>query len=438
MGQLAVMITALVEIVRKVLQGVIHPAHVPFERKAEAADMDIVGDALFYGRILRHQIAARALGQLAVELLEKIRALEIDVAAVNIRAPLGTAEIGVLHRRYSVNAQRIDMELVDPVKSAGDQERAHLGLAVIKGVCAPDRELRSQRIGRLVQRRAVKATEREVVLRKMRRYPVEDDADPALVEAIDQISQVIGSAVTRGGGKIARDLIAPGRVEGILTDSHQLDMGVAHMGNILRELIAQLTVIQKAVGIVLVLIGFLPRSEVYLIDRHRLFDHLCIIDPLHISGVVPFVSAQRTDHRSVLGSEPAAKSVGIAFEMLFTVGPDDHITVSVAVFDRRDKDFPDTVHGAFHGIFGLPLRRVADHADALRVGRPYGKVRAFFSVFKSGMRSHLFIDLIARSLMEEVAVCVIENPHIPSLCQNDRSIRRLSNRQILLFYGRTR
>src|SRR5436190_14091046 len=43
----------------------------------------------------------------------------------------------------------------------------------------------------------------------MRRHPVHDHADISLVEIINQIAKVVGSAVPRGWRKVIADLVAP-------------------------------------------------------------------------------------------------------------------------------------------------------------------------------------------------------------------------------------
>jgi hypothetical protein len=49
------------------------------------------------------------------------------------------------------------------------------------------------RVEMLVQRRAVEAAERPRVFRKVRRDPVHDHADAALVQIVDEITQIVGS-----------------------------------------------------------------------------------------------------------------------------------------------------------------------------------------------------------------------------------------------------
>src|SRR5688572_12189546 len=79
-------------------------------------------------------------------------------------------------------------------------------------------------VGVFVEMRAVEAGQRVLVVREMRRYPVENHADAALVQVVDEVHQILRVAETRCRREIARDLIAPRSVERMLHDRHQLDV----------------------------------------------------------------------------------------------------------------------------------------------------------------------------------------------------------------------
>ena len=53
----------------------------------------------------------------------------------------------------------------------------------------------------LEERRAVEASEGETVSRKMRRNPVEEHADTALMQIVDDEAEVVRTAVARGRRK---------------------------------------------------------------------------------------------------------------------------------------------------------------------------------------------------------------------------------------------
>ena len=125
-----------------------------------------------------------------VELLEELDRLEILASAVAVAQPLArlAAVVEVEHRRDGVDAQAVDVEFVEPVQRVGDEEIPHLVAAVVEDQRAPVGMLAEPRILVLVQRGAVEATQREVVFRKVRRHPVENDADAVLVQRIDERS----------------------------------------------------------------------------------------------------------------------------------------------------------------------------------------------------------------------------------------------------------
>ena len=86
--------------------------------------------------------------------------------------------------------------------------------------------------------------EREAVLREVRGHPVEDHADAALVQVLDQEHEVLRRAVAAGGREVAGGLVAPGAVEGVLHHRHELDVGEAHPLAVLGEHRGDLAVAQ--------------------------------------------------------------------------------------------------------------------------------------------------------------------------------------------------
>ncbi len=98
----------------------------------------------------------------------------------------------------------------------------------------------------LVERRAIEIGEAEFVGREMRRHPVEDDAEPGFVGGIDQPRKTGRIAEARRGGKETRGLVAPARIEGMLGDGQEFEMGVAHVGGIGHELLGELVIAHEA------------------------------------------------------------------------------------------------------------------------------------------------------------------------------------------------
>src|ERR1039457_2079307 len=108
------------------------------------------------------------------------------------------------------------MEDLQPEERAAREEVAHFGTAIVEDRALPFRMKSLPRIRVLVEVRAVEVGESMLVVRKMRRHPIEDHAESALVQAVNEIHEVLRRAVARGGREISCDLISPRTVEGML------------------------------------------------------------------------------------------------------------------------------------------------------------------------------------------------------------------------------
>ena len=83
------------------------------------------------------------------------------------------------------------MVLAQPEQRVGEQEVADLVAAVVEDERAPVGMRAAARVRVLVERGAVEAREREVVAREVRGDPVEDHAEPVLVQAVDERAEVV-------------------------------------------------------------------------------------------------------------------------------------------------------------------------------------------------------------------------------------------------------
>src|SRR5256885_12697684 len=87
-GDFVVLVLAVNGIGRKIFEGVVHPAHVPFEAEAEAAEIDGTGDAWpsggFFGDC---ENAREAAVRYFVHALEEVDSVKILAAAVAIGPP---------------------------------------------------------------------------------------------------------------------------------------------------------------------------------------------------------------------------------------------------------------------------------------------------------------------------------------------------------------
>src|SRR3954464_7320529 len=118
----------------------------------------------------------------------------------------------------------------------------------------------------LVEMGAVERCERPVVAREVRGNPVEDDADTARMQPVDERAEIIRRPEARRGRVIARDLIAPGTGERVLHDRHELDVRETEILDVVPQLVRELEVREGT--IVLEWIAA-PRAEMHLVDRDR-------------------------------------------------------------------------------------------------------------------------------------------------------------------------
>ena len=186
---------------------------------------------------------------LLVQLPQKRDRLKILVAAERIGDPLpvGARVVEVQHGGDAVDAQRIRVECLQPEERAARQEIAHLSAAVVEDRALPFRVKPLPRIRVLVQMRAVEVGEPMLVVRKMRRHPIKDHPQSALVQAINEIHEILRGAVARGRREISRDLISPRAVERMLHDRQELHVREAHVERMVAELVGELPVGERAV-----------------------------------------------------------------------------------------------------------------------------------------------------------------------------------------------
>ena len=143
----------------------------------------------------------------------------------------------------------IDLE---PEQRARHEKALNLRSAVVKDAGAPLLVLSLVGVGVFVAGLSVKFIETERVLREMRRNPVQYNSYAVFVAFINEIHEVVRSAVARGRRKVSGDLIAPGAVKRVLHYRQQLDVRIAHVENIGHEPVRELAVGERVpVGIAL-------------------------------------------------------------------------------------------------------------------------------------------------------------------------------------------
>ncbi len=96
----------------------------------------------------------------------------------------------------------------------------------------------------------------------MRGHPVEDHTDAVAVEVIDQVHELLGRTIARGGREIAGGLVAPGAVERVLGDRQQFHVSEARLEHVGNQRVRDLPVAEEAP-----VLAPAPGAQVQLVDR---------------------------------------------------------------------------------------------------------------------------------------------------------------------------
>ena len=250
---------------RHIPQHIVHPAHVPLEQEPQSPVVIGLRDERKRSRLLGdHHDRRLRLKRRRVQLPQKVDGLQVFAPAEPVRLVVWPVVVEIQHRGHRVDPDTVSMKLREPVAGIRDQKRPHLRLAVIIDPRRPVGVLVHRGVGELIAARAVKLIQSVFILRKMRRHPVENHADPLLMRLVDEIFEILRRTVPVRRGIVTRDLIAPRRVIGILHDRQQLNVRVAHILHVGQQLAGQLPEAQNASVLVP-----LPRARVHLINVNR-------------------------------------------------------------------------------------------------------------------------------------------------------------------------
>ncbi len=250
--------------------------------------------------------------KLRIEPAQEFDGLEVFVTAELVRYPFAflARVIEIQHRGDGVDAQRIDVKFVDPVQSAADQVVDDLASPEIEyqrtpvGVCAFTRVLM------LIKRSAVELAQPVFVLRKVRRHPVDDDADAGLVAAVDKVTEIVGFSEALRRRKHADRLVAPGAVERVFGHGQQLDVGEAHVADVGDEFVGEFAVAQPAIAF----FGLAPpRAQVHFVNADGLAEFGRGATTGHPFTIIPLVAAL-IDDRGVTGRRFMVVAIGIVLQ----------------------------------------------------------------------------------------------------------------------------
>ena len=352
-----------------IVSDVVHPAHVPFQIEAQAALADRVGHQGPGGGLLGdHQHVVVLAEDPGVELPDEIHGLQILVSAVDVGGPLPSlaAVVQIEHGGHRVHPKAVDVEHLQPEQGGGVQEGSDLVLAVVKDPRTPVGVLPFAHVGVLVAGLAVELVQAEGVLGKVGRDPVQNDAHPGLVELVHQVHEVLWGAEAAGGREVAGTLVAPGVVQGMLGDGHQLHVGEAHLLDVGHQVLGYVPVREE-----LPLPRPAPGAQVDLIDVEGLLVDRVLLPPVQPAPVPPCIAAQLIELGGGTGPGLGVEGIGIGFEQHPAVRRLHGVLVEVVLPEPGDKALPDAPLQRFHGVApGNPLVEIAHHRHGRRVGRP--------------------------------------------------------------------
>ena len=325
----------------------------------------LVGHARERGALLGdHHLVAWDVRNRLTDLLKQRDRIEVFASAVDVRQPFAVAAsvIEVQHAADRVDAQTVDVKLLEPVACVGHEEALHLRSAVIEQQSTPLLHIRTARIGMLVKRRAIEARKAVAVAREVRGHPVHDHADALFVGAVDQVLEIVGRAVARGRRIIAGHLIAPARVERIRHQRHELEVRIAHLNRIIDEIGRKI-----AIGKPL-----LPRAEVAFIDVHRRV--VALAAAIEIRAVGPLERLRLPDHRR--GAHRfAALRVRVRLHQNSAVVSGHGILIELSFLCDADQNLPyaGRADGRHLVGFRIPVVPITDDGNGARIRRPHGK-----------------------------------------------------------------
>ncbi|MNM52162.1 hypothetical protein D3C81_632340 [compost metagenome] len=190
-----VVVGAVDRVVLDVVQGVVHPAHVPLVGKAQPALLGWLADTWPGGGFLGDdQRAGGLMRRHTVEVADEVDGLQVLAPTMAVGHPFaGLARVvAVKHRGHGIDAQAVDMKVFEPVQRRGQHEAVHFGTPEVVDQGVPVLVKAFQRVLVFIQSGAVETRQAMTVGGEMRRHPVEDHADLRLVAGIDESGEVFG------------------------------------------------------------------------------------------------------------------------------------------------------------------------------------------------------------------------------------------------------
>src|SRR6266849_3210280 len=341
-----------------------------------------------------------------VHALQESNSVEVLAAAEFVGDPLtGFARIiEIDHGGDGVHAEAVDVVLVEPEEGVGDEIVLNLIAAVVVDQRSPVGMRALAGVGVLVEMGAIELGEAVGVAGEVGGSPIQENADAGTVTTVDEFHQFGGRAVAAGGGEVAKGLVAPGAIVGVLHAGKELDVGVPEFFDVGDELVAKLAVSEPAVVVVW---DAAPGAKMDFVDRDRRFEPVFLGALLHPRGILPLVGVEVGNYRASAGAQFGAKAVGVVFEGQYgAVSADDFILVDCAFVEFRHEELPDSRRAASaHGVdTAVPVVEIADNTYAAGARRPDREMDATDAFEGFDVRAEFFISVVVAAFAHEMEI----------------------------------
>ena len=189
-------------------------------------------------------------------------------------------------------------------------------------------------------------------------------------------------------------------------NSHKLHMGVSHLFYILGKSRRYLSVIVKTFFIFFCGRMLHPGTNVYLINRYRLNFFIKVFPLLHPFIICPLIIGNVRNPGSCPRTQLCFICIRVCLIKLLPVRSFNIKFIELSFLCPRDKQFINAYISCFlHWIcLCVPVIKFTDNRNAFCIGRPYCKINAFFSFYRSRVCPQFFIYFIMCSLSKKILV----------------------------------
>ena len=310
------------------------------------------------------------------EVGDGIGVLVAVVVVVVAAKRLPQAVVVIEHRRDAIEAETVELILLEPELAVAEQEVEHGVLAVVEAQRVPCRVLTLAVAIEVEVVAAVEAPQAlHLVLHRVRVHDVHNHRNAARVGIVDEVLELLGGAKAARGGIEARHMIAKGAIIRVLLNCHDLD-SVIPVGLDARQDIGA----ELLVGAHRLLV--LSHANVALVDEQRLHIGLELryLELIFLAGV-PHLS------REYLGNIVLNHSGGIGGNALaLTALPVDRELEQVAMLHAalRQRDFPVAALERAHlvGCALGPVVEVANHENLGGIRSPLAQHPSLLGVMQ--------------------------------------------------------